>query len=75
MCLARVELIEQTEEGERADSGELILEDVAYIESKEDEVLVSTMFGETKVVQGEISSVDFMKSIAIVRPRARARTA
>lgn len=75
MCLARVELIERNENGRHPGSGELVLDDVAYLESSEDEVLVSTMFGETKVVQGKICSVDFMRSIVTLRPREEAKDA
>jgi len=75
MCLARVELIEQNEEAQHAGSGELVFEDVAYMELKDEEILVSTMFGETRVVQGEICSVDFMKSIVTLRPRESAKNA
>jgi predicted RNA-binding protein len=72
VCLARVELIEQNEDGRHPGTGELVLDDVAYLESSGDEVLVSTMFGETKVVQGKICSVDFMRSIVTLRPREEA---
>jgi len=75
MCLARVEFLEQNEDGKHTGTGELVLADVAYMESREDEVVVSTMFGETKVVQGAIRSVDFMKSTVTLRPRESAKNA
>jgi len=71
MCLAEVYLTD----GQQAGTGELVLADVAYIESEQDGLVVSTMFGETKVVQGEIVSVDFMKNTVTLRSRESAKNA
>ncbi len=69
MCLAEVYLTD----GQQAGAGELVLADVAYIESEEDGFLVTTMFGETKMVQAKIHAVDFMKNTVTLRPREDAR--
>jgi len=71
MCLAEVYLTD----GQQAGTGELVLADVAYIESEQDGLVVSTMFGETKLVQGEIVSVDFMKNTVTLRSRESAKNA
>jgi len=63
MCLAE----------QQAGTGELVLADVAYIESEQDELIVSTMFGETKVVEAKIHAVDFMKNTVTLRRRESAR--
>jgi len=75
VCLARVELVERNKDGRDTGTGELVLDDVAYLESSDDEVLVRTMFGETKVVQGKICSVDFMRSVVTLLPRGEAKDA
>ena len=69
MCLAEIYLTD----GQTAGTGEQVLADVAYIESEEDGLLVSTMFGETKLVQAEIGAVDFMKNTVTLQPREGAR--
>jgi len=65
MCLADVYLTSEQATG----TGELVLADVAYIESEKDDLIVTTMFGETKTVQAEIRAVDFMKNKVTLRPR------
>ena len=70
MCLAQVYLTDRQQAG----TGELVLDDVAYIESEEDGLLVTTMFGETKMVQAEIRTVDFMKNTVTLWPREDARS-
>jgi len=69
MCLAEVYLTD----GQAVGTAELVLADVAYIESEEDGLLVTTMFGETKVVQAEIHAVDFMKNTVTLRQRESAK--
>jgi len=69
MCLAEVYLTDEQQAG----TGELVLADVAYIESEQDELIVSTMFGETKVVEAKIHAVDFMKNTVTLRRRESAR--
>ncbi len=71
MCLAEVYLTDRQHTG----TGELVLADVAHIECEQDELLVSTMLGETKVVRGEILSVDFINSTVTLRPREGAKNA
>lgn len=71
MCLAEVYLTD----GQHTGTGELVLADVAYIESEQDGLLVSTMLGETKVVSGEIVSVDFMRNTVTLRPREGTKNA
>jgi len=69
MCLAEVYLTDEQQAG----TGELVLADVAYIESEQDELIVSTMFGETKVVEAKIHAVDFMRNTVTLRRRESAR--
>ena len=54
MCLAKV--YESTE------SDKPILEDIAYIIIEGDKVEIGTLFGETRVFQGKVREIDFLKS-------------
>ncbi len=69
MCLAEVYLTD----GQQTENGELVLADVAYVECKQDGLLVSTMFGESKVVQAEICAVDFMRNTVTLRQKEGAK--
>jgi predicted RNA-binding protein len=55
MCLARIY--------EKKDSGnEIILENVASLEISEEDILISTILGETKELKGRIKTIDFANS-------------
>ena len=54
MCLAKVY---EATEGDKP-----ILEDIAYIISEGDRVEIETLFGETRVFQGKVREIDFLKS-------------
>ncbi|MCD6287943.1 MAG: CooT family nickel-binding protein [Candidatus Hydrogenedentes bacterium] len=65
MCLADVYLTDRQQTG----TDELVLADVAYIECEQDSVFISTLLGETKIVQAEIRAVDFMKNTVTLRTK------
>ena len=54
MCLAKVY---EATEGDKP-----ILEDIAYIIIEGDRVEIETLFGETRVFQGKVREIDFLKS-------------
>jgi predicted RNA-binding protein len=52
MCLARVYLKED-------DRDEIILENVASVEIRENSLLITTILRETKIMEARIKSIDF----------------
>ena len=54
MCMAKVY--------ETIESDKPVLEDVAYIIIEGDRVEIATLFGETRVFQGKVREIDFLKS-------------
>jgi predicted RNA-binding protein len=54
MCLAKAYM--------EKEGGEPLLADIASVEVKDGKLLLRTLFGEQKEVDGSISYIDFMKS-------------
>ena len=58
MCLAKLY--------ESADGDHAVLEDIAHLRCEGDRVELVTLYGESKVVQGRISQIDFLKSRLVI---------
>lgn len=54
MCLARVYLNKQ--------DNEPVMEDVAYVQLRDDHVDLMTLFGEKKTISGRVVEIDFSNS-------------
>ena len=52
MCLAKVYLKEN-------DHNEIVLENVASVEARENSLLITTILRETKIMEARIKSIDF----------------
>ena len=62
MCLAKAYIAEE--------NGKPLLADIASVEVKDGKLLLRTLFGEQKEVNGSIESIDFMKSSIRLAARA-----
>ena len=61
MCMARAYF-----EGETDEERELLLEDIALVECDGKRVRISSLFGETKEVEGVIREVDFQSGSIVL---------
>ena len=62
MCLSTVY------SGSNADSNALIIEDVTSITVEDNTIRLNDIAGETKVVNGAIRSIDFVKNTIFIDP-------
>jgi len=63
MCLARVKF----QDGKQSEDE--VMNDVAWIEPADEGLVVTGFMGETRIVNGVIKSIDFMKSTVVVEWR------
>ena len=63
MCLAKAYIGE-------AEGNDFILEDVAMLKIDGRKLLLSTLFGEHKEIEGNIKEIDFQKARIILEPIA-----
>jgi len=63
MCLARVKF----QDGKQSEDE--VMNDVAWIEPTDEGLVVTGFMGETRIVNGVIKSIDFMKSAVVVEWR------
>ena len=63
MCLARVKF----QDGKQSEDE--VMNDVAWIEPTDEGLVVTGFMGETRIVNGVIKSIDFMKSTVVVEWR------
>ena len=62
MCLARIAATGK----ERNDDP--LMTDVALIEPTDEGLVVTSLLGETRLIEARIERIDFMESIVVVRP-------